>query len=760
MNKYLRYALPLALSTLVMAGCKDEDSVEVGQWDSSTDYAVVAFKEITQTVELDPAAETTYTLHMTRRHPQLSELLDSESNRVGALIDDLKDQMADELEAEEADLKEQLAAEDLTDEEKAEIQENYEEACAAIQKKYQDQIDALQAQYKEYETTQCNANLEAIEVPITITNGTEDIFTISSAKFEKGAWDAEYTISFPKAEVGVTYEVQYAVKDPRYVSSYSDAATATFSVTRVKWVPVGNGVLTDYFWFEGSNPVEVVMKDGDNTKFRIMHPFNTMAAGYQSVETSEYVELTLLKVGQTLKGVKISNEDLVYFTPVHTGYVHPDYHAEVVVWHPADLYSSPSEDMYLASKVLGYTTVKIDGKDYKVPGAINLAPYFYMSGVGGWNRTTDTKCVQLVMDGFKLTYEADLFTPGDFEWEKVFEGVFTSKQMSSTSTASLYRGNCVATTDDADKTFTAKYGVPYILEAPYAEDYDIIFFVKDGRIQMPKDYDDDLGLQPIGIDAAGMPVYVTINGSSSTFKDNEVTLNMTFQAEREYINDQGRKAYEYITLDTNDETLANITWNPVGTGTYYYMDYDDEDNVIYHEDPGYVILQRQDSPDMFMVEEWYSGGTLEFTWDQTTNAVSVPMCDTGDTYGDYGTVYASDVANCPYSSARGWTVEDYPTFYDAESSTFVLRLVYFVNGGTFGIYDEKMVVDWTASEVKAPMLKKQGRTMPHYFKLQQGAKVLGKYANYTKHVGKSTKTTVRNRAGKTSFEAKTSLVKF
>ena len=574
MNKYLRYALPLALATLVMAGCKDDETVEVGEWNSTSDYAVVSFVEINKSIELDPAEECTDTLVMSRRNPELSAVIDAEEENVNK-----------QLEEEEKKLENQLANPDLSDEQRDELK-----------KAYQKTREEILAKFEEFSASQCKANLPAIEVPIAITSNDDDskIFTISTAKFEQGEWLGKYVISFPKAEIGKPYSVQYAVKDPRFVSSYSDAATASFSVSRVKWVSVGKADFHDYYYFEDNNEVEVLMKDGDPTKFRIMHPYDVMLTGAQTVESSEYTELTLLKTGEVLEGVKITQPNLVYFTAIHTGYVNPNYGKEVVVWHPADLYSSPSEDLFLSSYVMGYQKKTIDGKEYTIPGAINLAPYYYMSGLGGWNATSEDPGIRIIFDGFKLNYEANLFTEGDFEWEEVFEGEFTSNQLGSVEKATLYRGKCVATQDDADKAFAAAYGTPYVIEAPYAEDYDLYFFVKDGRIQMPKDYDEYFGLQPIGIEAAGMPIYVTINGSSSSFSENVVKLNLTFQAERKYV-ENGRTQYEYITLDTNDETLANITWTEFAQGlcTYEFFS-EDEDGAPFTDPEPYSLMARDD----------------------------------------------------------------------------------------------------------------------------------------------------------------------
>lgn len=671
MKKHIIFAMSAVLA-LSFTSCKDEETVEVGQWNSSSDYAVVYFEESSKAVELDPAAETTDTLIMRRRNPELSDIIDAEEERVNKLLDEEK---------KTADKK--LENPDLTEEQIAAIQKEYEDACKPIKEAFDKFVES-----------NCKQYLQPIEVPITITSGDDNIISISSAKFEEGQWEGKYVVTFPKAEIGTTYEVQYAVTDTRFASYYSEAATATFSVTRVKWISIGEATVIDNWVWEATATREIFMKDGDPTSFRIYKPFEGMSPAVG--EQSEWLVLNVLKPGEELGGVKISQNNLVYFSKTNSGYYHSDYSAYIWCLHPADRWTDCTEADYLHNLVTAYQKKDVDGKTYTIPAQIQLAPAFYMYGVGGWNYTQDDNIMMINFPGYVPTYEANLFTEGDFEWEDLYTGEFTSQQLGTVENVTLYKGKCVATQDDADKAFTEAYGTPYVLEAPYAEGYDLYFFVKDGRIQMPKDYDEDLGLQPIGIEAAGLPVYVSINGSSSSFSDNIVKLNLTFQALRKYRDENGRTQYEYITLDTKDEILANITWSEFATGMFTYDFFSPNDDGSPFTDPeAYVLMKRDDVDNMYKIPDWGMGIEFSFTWDQATNACSVANQFTKYSHPTYGDVFM--IEGKAYSASE---FGEHTSFYDPATKTFHFFPAYYVEAGSFGQTEEIFEITGDGAGIK------------------------------------------------------------
>ncbi len=84
-----------------------------------------------------------------------------------------------------------------------------------------------------------NNDKDAITVPVEILASEEGIFTASEVVFAEGQTETTFTVDFPGAKSGTTYECTIRVTDPQYVSLYSDKpAFVSFSVLRAKWIQV------------------------------------------------------------------------------------------------------------------------------------------------------------------------------------------------------------------------------------------------------------------------------------------------------------------------------------------------------------------------------------------------------------------------------------------------------------------------------------------------------------------------------------------
>ncbi len=92
---------------------------------------------------------------------------------------------------------------------------------------------------------------DAIIVPVAIKRG-EETFSVSEISFAAGEEETEFTISFPNAEVGVTYNLDLQIEDPQYASMYSqNSSFLYFNVTRVKWNVLGTGDFFYNYWWVG-----------------------------------------------------------------------------------------------------------------------------------------------------------------------------------------------------------------------------------------------------------------------------------------------------------------------------------------------------------------------------------------------------------------------------------------------------------------------------------------------------------------------------
>ena len=205
-----------------------------------------------------------------------------------------------------------------------------------------------------------------------------------------------YTYDPSAVELG-QFDTLVVTIAPEFATAYG-ANTMTFLVGQSEpWVSLGTGYFADEFQGGNPYPVEIMQNGVDPRRFRIMKPYDEMAAtDYPSSvtgasELSEYMEITLLQPGDNVGGVTITQEGLVYFTQTAAGYYEGEGYGSDCVWHVADGYVLTSdntraerfpngltEDYFVNSVVTAYQEADADGN--VLPATIQLA---------GWYGATD-----------------------------------------------------------------------------------------------------------------------------------------------------------------------------------------------------------------------------------------------------------------------------------------------------------------------------------------------------------------------------------
>jgi len=537
-KNFYKYTMLVACAAMTFASCSSDDEVVApGEWDSSVDYAMVSFLERTKTFELDPTDTTVVTLHLTRRNPELTKMLEAEEERVNKLLEDTTQT--------------KTAADSA-------------------------RIDSL---YNVFVTTNSNKNLPAIEVPITITNGMDSVFTVSTAKFAEGEWDAEYTLSFDSAKVGTPYEVQLAVQDTRFVSSYSSECSATVNVTRVKWVPAG------FVYDDNGNKVPGYAEYTDNLVGFLY------GAGNRTFE----VELQEREDKPGMYRMVSPYKNYQYVAAGIADWTGPDYYMVFDATDPAKVsFAESTYDLGFTFDAVedgnpiifcrGYGTLENGALTFPAQ-AFYLGLSVYTGGDPNWYANPDGAFL-LIIDpdeyAANTKYEATL--EDDFDWEEVFSGPFTSERSDAAATSALYRGVCTTTTDACDSIFEAKYGTPYLLSSPYAEGYDLLFFVKNGRLSLHADFKEDYTYQEIGRTDGLNPIYARINNSDCSFSDDEVILNITFVTLG--FDAKTNSIYEAINYGTVEDKLTRAAESEEESGG------EEVKKFIPRKAPGKVVMRK------------------------------------------------------------------------------------------------------------------------------------------------------------------------
>ena len=572
----------------------------------------------------------------------------------------------------------------------------------------------------------------AATVPVKVVEGA-DVFTVSNAEFAAGDTTATVTIDFSKAEIGKACKLVITLEGADYVSSYSTNTAYTYTVTRVKWNSLGEGVFTDAYYFEESWPVEILQRDDNKSFYRIVDPYYPT----EGEGRSEYLELQVKKKGDQIAGITLSEDGIVDWYRVNTGYINSNYPGDPVWLLNAKNFSSLTTYDYISyNRVTGYNE---DGS----VGQITLSGYYYLFGQGGgWNATTIPAMI-INFPGFVEEYTASL---DDFDWEPVFSGEFNSEQLGTKKDGiMLIKGVPNDSIEQAnpgcyDRFVEKNGGSPYIIENPYVQGYNLIFLVKNSNILPLVDSDYDLTYQYTGMTALNRKVYANILGSSK-FSEDLVSLDIQFQT-------VPNKAGEFIDYGTANETLANITWTKVGTGAFSYNFWwdggqDEEGNYLPLVDPGYDLFQRDGMDNVFKITNWGGGVDYIFTWNQKTNVCATQYGLIGVTHPTYGEVYVIDAST--YNPEK-YTYEENPSQYVPEENTFYFFNAYVVSVGSFGVGLETFQVDWNVTEEPTPAAarkmsaKKSNRTfgMKPNKNIKAANKFVGKNAKadrYGRHLG-------------------------
>lgn len=260
----------------------------------------------------------------------------------------------------------------------------------------------------------------SLSVSITATGETEKFSIPSSVTFADGSNLTELTVGYdPDAlEYGEFHSMTLAIADESLQTPYG-AASYTFSVGIPEpFVSLGKGKLMDGFFFGGAEAeVEILQNEVNPNVFRILKPYNGItnnldptAGDVEDYLGSEYMDITLLQPGDVVAGETITAERTVLFTETNTGYFHPSYEQWLKIYHPSDGFSSTkTADTWGHNRVLAYQ------EDGVTPGQIQLAPFYYLDDIGGWNASQVDGSIVITFPGY---------APKDFALDVDYAGKF------------------------------------------------------------------------------------------------------------------------------------------------------------------------------------------------------------------------------------------------------------------------------------------------------------------------------------------------
>ena len=237
-------------------------------------------------------------------------------------------------------------------------------------------------------------------VPINVKD-TSSIFNIKpvNAVFEDGQSETTISFDYARIAVGQEYLVSLSIEGDEFVSKYSTLpSNLDFTVLVEKWNDLGVGTFTmNVYWDSFTCAVRFFQSDLNPAIYRIkMHEVREDGTTdlIFSEEQNTYLYFKVLKKGDKVFDNVADKDDLVFFDVFHTGIINSTYNAELLFVHPGSLSSFTVSDWYY-NKVI---QVKEDGS----PAVIQLAPYIFMNGIGGWSFIDQDEAIILVLPGCQL----------------------------------------------------------------------------------------------------------------------------------------------------------------------------------------------------------------------------------------------------------------------------------------------------------------------------------------------------------------------
>lgn len=196
------------------------------------------------------------------------------------------------------------------------------------------------------------------------TGASLDGCTVSDYSFADGKSMATVTVNVDPLEIGDELSVTLTLPDD--VVSVGGISSTTITVNKAyTWESLGTGTFADNYFYAGTAEVEIMKAEGFD-RWRVMNPYTSLmesaaASGDDWVGSwaPDYIEFWNTGSG-----------DAVYFTPFYNGQNYDGDSSQEVWAYPGDY--------------LGYS---ISNNRWVDSNTVQLAPYYYIDGVGGWNCT-------------------------------------------------------------------------------------------------------------------------------------------------------------------------------------------------------------------------------------------------------------------------------------------------------------------------------------------------------------------------------------
>lgn len=485
-----------------------------------------------------------------------------------------------------------------------------------------------------------------VAVPITVEYDGNALAIPASVTFKDGQTQTELTIAYDADKMGFdNFEsVTLKIGNEDYTTVYgANSFTCSFGIP-APWTSLGKCTLIEDYMFGIEKECAIYQNDIDNSLYRIENAFNPSGPN-----ASPWLYVKILKKGDVVLDETIPEDGYVYFyggganaNEFNTGVENSNYGADVCLVFPGTFTSMPNPSFWTHNTV---TAWKEDG----TPGSVQLAPMYYMFGVGGWNQSQADGVLSIVFPGYVVL---------DYSVELEAEGRFIDNKENGYAVVNATFGS------DVNHTKIAMAPGKNAAEAAYEliknDDKSVITVEGSGSMEVRIPYEDP-GEYTV--------VAVTYDSEGNEQEASYISI---------LIPDSGapKEIFKAIFTGVYTHCVKSLSED----GSAMWDGYDPEEGMLYESN-----LDES----RFMVSPWVNlgyednetlGQGLVFNMDEEGN-ITVPECFTGVTDSKYGDIWAWDLGTAGVT-------DKLPSYYDDENGLFNFYLAWTCSAGNFGFtYD-------------------------------------------------------------------------
>lgn len=478
-----------------------------------------------------------------------------------------------------------------------------------------------------------------VAIDIQIPEGSKISCASPSVSFAAGASQGNLELSYKPEEMDFDHydTIHVAIKDVNSTSPYGVSEFTLIAGIPAPWLSLGAGELIEDFFWGFKTKVEIFQNQVEPSLYRIENVFEP-----EGDNASPWLYFKVLKAGDTVLDQTIPEDDMVYFygdgehDSFNTGVFNTTYNADICLVFPGTFKSLGDPTDWMQNKVLAYQE---DGSI----GAIQLAPEYYMFGVGGWGGSESDGDIIISFPGYTLA---------DYEAEIDVVGRLIDKKENGQAVFDITLGEDVASAKVAMAPGKGTEDAAYKLIQD--EDPSVVEITSSQEVRIPYEEPGYYTVIVVTYDA---------DGKEQKFASSNINIPE---------NGEPKEIFEAVFTGIYSHCVKSLD----GEGPMW-EDYDSEDGMLY--------VSNLDE-DRCMISPWVNLGYEEigtegegmiFIWDEEDN-ITVPECFTGVTDSKYGDIWAWDVITAQVEDA-----EDMASYFDDETGTINFFLAWSCSYGDF-----------------------------------------------------------------------------